>query len=65
MINHKSYRMFRDVARSCSTSLAAGVDADNKRIALEKKKATESRERNAAYWRRMMESKTKEMEATK
>lgn len=34
------------------------------RIALEKKKATESRERNAAYWRRMMESKTKEMEAT-
>lgn len=50
MINHKSYRTFRDVARSCSTSLSNVVDAENKRQRIERERAVATRERNKAYW---------------
>jgi len=58
MINHKSYRTFRDVARSCSTSLAAGVDAENKRQQIERERAVATRERNKVYWARMRQDQT-------
>ena len=50
MINHKSYRAFHDIARSCSTSLSHVVDAENKRQQIERERAVATRARNKAYW---------------
>ena len=58
MINHKSYRAFHDVARSCSTSLSNVVDAENKRQRIERERAVATRERNKAYWARMRQDQT-------
>lgn len=50
LINHKSYRTFKDTARSCSTSLSNVVDAENKRQRIERERAVATRARNKAYW---------------
>ncbi len=50
MINHKSVQTFHDLAKTIRVSFAAGIEAENRQIALKTKKAHE-------HWVRMREFK--------